>query len=418
MNTATDFNQAFEFAKQLHTLGKFAEAEKAYQQLVGAGENREMVLRALVELYMQSRQPSRVIDTLVALTEEVPDELYYYGRLATVLDGIGETSAAIDHYLRLLERQPEYATAYFNVALLYKKSKRYAEALEAYQQAIKNGIDDVPEVYSNMGVLYAEMRQKSNAEQMYQQALDNEPDYIPALFNLAGLLEESGERQQAIELYERILSINPGHWDSLSRLAHAKKVTAADTQLIDSLKRAAENTGDDPVATETLCFALGKALDDIEQYDEAFTVFSRANEIGKQRNPLYNKSSAEQAFRQLSDMFSAEWIERATGTSMAAPIFICGMYRSGSTLVEQILASHPSVTAGGELDYLPRLVAERLSPYPDAAISASAKILEDMGQEYISRIQSQFPEATCITDKRPDNFLHLGLINQKIIYLE
>ena len=410
MNTSNQFQQAFERARQLHTQGQFAEAEHAYKELAGPGENRELVLRALVELYMQNQRPNKTIDTLVALTDEVPDKLYYYGRLATLLDGLGQTDAAIGHYQRLLERQPEYAEAYFNVALLYKKGKRFKDALSAYEEAIKNGIDDVQEVYSNMGVLYAEMRQGEKSREMYERALDVDPDYFPALFNLAGLFEESGERQRAIELYERILSINPGHWDSLSRLAHAKKVTGADRQLIDSLKRATGDVKDDPAAAETLYFALGKALDDVEQYEEAFTAYNKANGFGKQRNPPYDNSSVEQAFDRLIELFDDEWIERLTGASTAAPVFICGMYRSGSTLVEQILASLPSVTAGGELDHLPWLVSERLAPYPDSAVNASPQMLAEMGLEYMSKVQTQFPEAKNITDKRPDNFLHLGLI--------
>ena len=182
MNMSTEFQQAFERARQKHARGLFTEAEQAYQQLANSGEQREYVLRALVELYLQTRQVDKAIDTLVALTEEVPDKLYYYARLAGLLDGLGQTDAAIGHYQRLLKRQPGYAAAYFNVALLYKKGKRYSDALSAYEEAIKHGIDDVQEVYSNLGVLYSEMRQREKAGEMYERALNVDPTYVPALF--------------------------------------------------------------------------------------------------------------------------------------------------------------------------------------------------------------------------------------------
>ena len=288
----------------MHAQGRFTEAEQAYQQLVNSGEQRESVLRALVELYIQTRQVSEAIDTLVALTEEVPDKLYYYARLAGLLDGLGQTDAAIGHYRRLLKRQPGLATAYFNVALLYKKGKRYSDALSAYEEVIKHGIDDVQEVYSNLGVLYSEMRQGEKAREMYKRALNIDPSYIPALFNLAGLFEEAGERQRALELYERIRSINTRHWDSLARFAHAKKLTATDGHLIDSLRRATADTKDDPVAREGLYFALGKALDDLGQYEEAFAAYRSANEIGKLRNLPYERSIVEQAFGRMIELFA------------------------------------------------------------------------------------------------------------------
>ncbi len=414
MNPPPDFQPAFQQARELHAQGRLREAEQLYRQLTAPGEHRERVLRALVELYMQARRPKDVIDTLVALTEEVPDSPYYYARLATVLDGLGRTDAAIEHYLRLLTRQPGMATAHFNLALLYKKAKRYGEALAAYERAIQLGIDNAQEVYSNMGVLHSEMHQAEKATEMYERALAHDPEYVPALFNRAGLAEEAGERQQAVALYRRILSRNPRHWDSLARLAHAQRVTSADAALIDSLKSAIADTQDDPPAREGLLFALGKALDDLGRYDDAFEAYRAANELGKLRNPPYDRLAVERTFDSLTALFDPHFIRDSATESTAAPIFICGMFRSGSTLVEQILASHPAITAGGELDFLPWLIARRLAPYPQRIKSASREELQQLGSEYLSRLRDLYPHAANLTDKRPDNFLHLGLI--KILF--
>lgn len=324
--------------------------------------------------------------------------------------GMNRIDAAITQYRRLLKRQPGNAVAYFNLALLYKKGKRYPDAISAYEEAIKHGIDDVQEVFSNLGVLYSEMRQPEKAREMYERALDIDPAYVPALFNLAGLFEESGERQRALEWYERILSIDPGHWDSLARLAQARKITDADGRLVESLRRATADASNDPLAREGLYFALGKALDDLGQYEDAFAAYRAANDMGKLHNQSYDRGTTEQGFDRMVELFTAEWIRRVTTASTETPIFICGMFRSGSTLIEHILAGHPSITAAGELDYLPWLVAERLAPYPDGVVGAAREKLVELGQEYLSRLRMQFPDADCITDKRPDNFLHLGVI--------
>ncbi len=329
---------------------------------------------------------------------------------AGLLDGLGRTDEAISQYRRLLKRQPGHAVAHFNLALLYKKGKRYADAVSAYGEAIRHGIDDVQEVYSNMGVLYSEMRQPAQAREMYERALNIDPAYVPALFNLAGLFEELGERQGATELYGRILAIDPGHCDALARLARARTITDADGGLVESLRRAAADAGNDPLAREGLCFALGKALDDLGQYEDAFAAYRTANDMGRLRNQPYDRGAAEQGFERIVELFTPEWIRRVTTASTATPIFICGMFRSGSTLIEQVLAGHPSITAAGELDYLPWLVAERLAPYPDGVAGAAREKLDKLGQEYLSRLRMQFPGADRITDKRPDNFLHLGLV--------
>ncbi len=408
--SATEFATAFRQARDLHARGKLREAERAYEQLAAAGQEREAVLRAQVELYMQSGRADDAVAGLEALTRERPDELYYYGLLANMLDRRGRTDAAIGHYERLLQRQPGMAAAHFNVALLYKKAKRYDEAVSAYQEAARLGIERVQEVWSNLGVLYSELRRPEQAAEMYDRALAIDPEYVPALFNRGGLHEEQGEREAGAELYRRILAIEPGHAGALSRLVHARRVTSPDDPLLDELRGAIKAAEHDPAAREELSFALGKALDDLEQYEDAFAAYRAANELGKARSPAYDAAAGDAAVDRLIEAFNPEWIRSHTTGSAAAPIFICGMFRSGSTLVEQMLAGHPSITAGGELDYLPWLIARHLSPYPERALAATREELAGVADRYISHVQKLFPESRNVTDKRPDNFLYLGLI--------
>src|SRR5690606_1227984 len=248
MNQPQDFAQDLERARNLHLAGRLPEAEQADRQLAITGErgaaHREAALRMLAELYVQARRPEETIATLVALTEEVPDGLRYYVHLSQLLEAVGRTDLAIGHYRRLLKRRPEMAAAHFNVALLYRKNRRYAEAIAAYEEALRLGIENAEEAWSNMGVTYSEMRQPEKAHEMYQHALAVEPDYVPALFNRAGLFEESGQRAEAIELYERILAINPDHPGALARIAYADRVKE-DSALPGRLEAAIRRAGDD-----------------------------------------------------------------------------------------------------------------------------------------------------------------------------
>jgi len=394
----------------MHAQGRLLEAERIYRVLAAPGPHRGIALESLADLYVHQQRLDEAHSVLSALTEEDPDNLHYCTLLANFFDSVGQTQAAIDEYLRLLQRQPDCAVAHFNLALLYKNEQYFSEAMAAYENAVRLGIDQVEEVYSNMGTLYSEMQDAEKAREMYERALEISPDYVPALFNLAGHFEESGEKQLAIEHYERILCIDPRHWKSLARLAYPEKITAEDRDLIDRLKACVDDMKDDKRAQEGLYFALGKAYDDLESYDEASAAFVAANELSKERVRPYAPAATEKAFDQLIDIFSSSWIERATTDSEVSPIFICGMYRSGSTLLERMLAAHPAIAAGGELNTLAWLISRHLGPFPQAAAAASREQLGRIAEQYDARVRELVPDSPRVTDKRPDNFLRLGLI--------
>jgi LPS sulfotransferase NodH len=284
------------------------------------------------------------------------------------------------------------------------------DAVAAYLRSIELGIDDLQEVYSNLGVLYSEMRQPEQARDMYEKSLAIAPGHVPALFNLAGLLEEQGERQQAIELFERVLSIDPQYWDALSRLANARRIEAADDPLFDRLKAAVAATEGELPAREGLLFALGKALDDVGNYETAFDAYRQADEIGRYLGGDTTPGGAERGIVSMLARFEEYWLSQAQTSCTASPIFICGMYRSGSTLVEQILSGHESVQMGGELDILPALLTERLKPFPQRLAEVTPDDMSPVAEEYISALRQLFPGAIHVTDKRPDNVLHLAVI--------
>jgi hypothetical protein len=128
----------------------------------------------------------------------------------------------------------------------------------------------------------------------------------------------------------------------------------------------------------------------------------------------------DQLIEHLIDVFPLREGAAAEGGGRS-PVFICGMFRSGSTLAEQILARHSRITAGGELDFVPALVHGRLRPYPQSLSNASSALLDELREAYQRDLAQLFPSAALITDKRPDNFLHIGLTkamfpNAKIIH--
>ena len=410
MKLPSDYRDALMQTNKALEAGDVLGAERILRHLAETEAHRHVPLEALADLYLQQHRIEECLDILRELTDMAPENLNYCVKFANLLDSLGNTDAAIDAYSRLIQHQPDEAIAHFNVALLYKKLLRYADALQAYEEALRLGIDRPEEVYSNMGNVYAEMLDADNAREMYRRAVDLAPDNISTLFNLAGLLEESGERQQAIELYERIQSIDPRHWMSLVRLVHSRKVTADDQGLIGRLKACIDDLKQDALTQETLFFALGKAYDDVEQYDDASAAYVAANENSRQRVRPYAPEQTERAFDHLIDLFDSSWVESRETDSGASPIFICGMYRSGSTLLERMLAGHPAIGAGGELQTLAFLIANHLGQFPQAASGATREQLQRIADEYDNKVRELVPDCQFVTDKRPDNFLRAGVI--------
>ena len=414
MDATETLKKELQDARQLHARGQHGEAEHRYLKLLDQDVDREAVLCCLVELYMQQGRVEDVVDMLKKLTEAVPDRLYYFCRLASLLDGLGRTQDAIEQYLRLLQNNPGLADAYFNLALLYKNSLRYQDALKAYQSAVDLKISNIQEVFSNMGVLYADMHRFGDALAMYDKALDVDPGYIPAMFNKAGLYEESGNRESASRQYEQILAREPQHWDSIIRLAQMQRADPDNTEMVSLLRRSIDTCTDQPLQREGLFFALGKVQDETGDYEQAFSAFRSANELGQQRFPAYDPQQVENFMQRQEQLFTRDFIQTKSTGRPEQPLFICGMLRSGSTLVEQILARHSRIHNGGELDVLPWLVNHRLSPYPGKLQETGATGLDNLAGEYLALLRNVFPGAENVTDKRPDNFIFLGLI--KILF--
>lgn len=405
-----DFRQALIEANQMLVQGKVLDAERVLRQLAGSGPLRHLPLEALADMYLQQRRWEECLNALRELTGIDPASAHYSAKLTNLLDSLGQTDAAIEEFSRLLEHRPDDPTAHYNLALLYRKQHRFSDALSSYETAVRLGIDQPEEVYCNLGNIYSEMLDADKAKEMYERALEIAPDYTPAMFNLAGLFEETADKQRALELYENILKIDPSHWKSLARLAYPEKATAGDYRLVERINACIGKLEQDASAQEVLYFALGKVYDDMALYDKAADAFVAANELSRHRVMPYAPEATERAFDQLMSIFDSSWSQARETDSELAPIFICGMYRSGSTLLERMLAGHPAVAAGGELNTLPWLVAQHLGQFPGGAKKATREQLSRIAEDYGTAIRNLAPDYRFVTDKRPDNFLRVGII--------
>lgn len=372
-------------------------------------------------LYQQGRflEAAACFEELIKLA---PDDYRLYENLINIYQQAGEGEKAISCTRKLLDRAPHLADSHYNLGVLLKQYHHYEAAIAAYDQALRQDIDRPEEVHLNMAVIYADhLRQEQKARAALETALALNPGYIAAMFNLANLYEEAGERQAAENLFQKIIDRDPFYYPALARLGEVRKFTNPQDAVIRRMKRVVRKTTVDLSTRINLHYALGKALNDCGQYEGAFQSYQKANDDNKQTVTAYDKAKQERMTDDLIRVFSQEWFDQIEPVSEATPIFICGMFRSGSTLTEQILASHPRVTAGGEVDFFVREIHNNLQPYPASLSGADAEMLKQLAGRYLDHLKKIFPNADYITDKRPDNFLHLGLLKSlfphaRIIY--
>ncbi len=335
-------------------------------------------------------------------------------RRAADLRTAGRLREAIALYEQVLAFAPELADTWYNLGWLRRRVGEPEAALSAYDEALSRGAPGGEEIHLNKAIILSEdLRQPDAARRELERALRLDPAYTPALLNLGNLCEELGDSEGAISAYERVLALQPDHAIALSRLADMGGRWANGGQTVERL-RAALGKASDPGDRALLLFALARRLDAEGEHDEAFATASAAQALNRQAaGPsavAYDPGAMERRVAALCQAFDRPEPPRAQDPR-PIPIFIVGMFRSGSTLLEQILAGHPLVGAGGELSFIPRIV-RAAQPYPMAAAQASAAQLDQLAEAYCAETRRAFPSARFVTDKRPDNFEHVGLIKR------
>ncbi len=343
------------------------------------------------------------------------DELRAMGQEALQLERAGRLDEAEAAYQRLLARWPDLPDTWFNLAVLQRKARRFEAALASYQQALDRGVSQPEEAHLNRGVIYSDWLHRDDAAAAeLHAALSLNPTFVPALLNLANLQEDLGRREDALALYERILAIDPRCHVALARHASLKTATGPDAPTVERLRAAMTLPGVSPADRATVGYVLGAALEKAGAYDQAFAAIDEANRQSRLSagpgGARYDRDEHERFVDALIATFSTAQRPVEPTRSVVRPIFVCGMFRSGSTLIEQVLAGHPRVAAGGEIDFLPTVVRTELAPFPASMSRTTPRHITDLATRYLDTLARLHPGAELVVDKRPDNFLYIGLI--------
>ncbi len=299
-------------------------------------------------------------------------------------------------------------------------SRNWPAAIDAYRRILRIDRKNAA-AWANLGGAYIEIGAVSKAEDALRRADKLSPNATPVLGNLANLQKQLGDPEAAQQLYRRILSVEPNSARAWHELAQVRRFSTGDPD-IETMLSLYDADGLDEQSRMHLAFALGKALEDCGDFDAAFPYLTDANRL-KRLTLDFNIDAHKTAMDDLVRVFDSRFLAQhgVAGNPDDRPIFVLGMPRSGTTLVEQILASHNGVHGAGEREDLSQIVAASIPGFPAGSAMLPATAFDSIGRQYVDQLTRGAGAARRVTDKMPRNFLFIGLIalilpNARIIH--
>jgi tetratricopeptide (TPR) repeat protein len=334
-----------------------------------------------------------------------------------VLADLKRLDEALHSYDQAIAINPGYAKPYYNRGILLQNLNRLDEALRSFDEAIAIN-PRFAEAHINRGAVLAGLNRLDEALHSYDQAIAVNPGYGEAYTNKAALLIRLGRIDEAKPILSEAIRLQSDQANALSKLYSLRRRQRDDPLFaqITSIYQGRESLP--PEDRERLDFAYGKALEDVGEYDDAFAAYAEGNRLHFAAHP-FDEAESEHFASRTRATFSAELLRscRAIASELPdvdddrVPVFIVGMPRSGSTLIEQVLSSHASLHGAGELNNIYN-IAKTVKP-PGAQASGLKEwfmSLRALGQSYLDEVWKLAPSARFITDKMPGNFLNIGLL--------
>ncbi len=407
----------------LNNMGSILRARKEresaisyYRKVLEINPNYLESINNLGALLIEEDEKDEAIKTLVRALKINPNYADAHNNIGNAFLAKEDYEKAMVAYNKAISLKSDYPEPLLGIARIYKEKEKLEEAVVTANRALELNPKKA-ETQALLGDIYLKQAKYEECEAAYRQALSLDDDLLVGHLGLGQLQMELGNMDAAEAQFKRGMEISPDEVAPYVFMAQARKIKQ-DDPILKRLEAEVEKIDE---LTESkamsLQFALGKSYDDVKEYDRAFPHFIEGCRI-KRSQFEYNIETQEKTCKNISEFFVEETFNRLKGGASPSdrPIFVLGMPRSGTTLVETILASHPDVYGAGELYDLLKVANQpklgvKSEGFPISMQGLTADDVKEMGERYLSGLMKYNRDAKRVTDKMPANYMAVGLIH-------
>jgi tetratricopeptide (TPR) repeat protein len=334
---------------------------------------------------------------------------------------LGRYKEAEANFLSAARIQPDFPDAYSNIGNILLLKGHYSDAERFLRRALKLN-PRFPDARINLGLTLSFSNRLRDAKAQFEKALKHEPRNADVIFGMSIIAKTEGSFDEADVLLNRALQISPKMPKGLAAWATLRKMTPSDGNWLERAVEVAAS-GVSPLDESELRYAIGKYYDDIEDFKHAFQNYERANDLLKPIAEPFDRDAYQRFVDTMIQAYTPETVARADGGASAStkPVLLVGMPRSGTSLTEQIISSHPSVLGAGELEFWNLAAHEHEAVIKAGTLGESTR--NKLAESYLRVLESKTGEATHVVDKAPINSDYLGVIHSvfpkaRIIYMQ
>ena len=398
----------------LMSQGRYKEAEMSYREALRLLPNHAMVLSNTGHSLQQQGKNEDAIFWLRKAIKADPMYADAHNNLGNAMHELGRLDDAAASYNKAIIINPNLYKAYTNLGATQKEIGKYKEAIDSYGEAIRIR-SDYAEAYNNRGNALQDLGQLKDAIADYDKAIQFRPDYAGAYNNRSNALKDLGQLKEALAGYDKAIQFRPDYAEAHRNLSTIKQYSPGDNQIVVMEELFSEDRLKEPDRMQ-LSFALAKAYEDLGDYDRSFNYLAEGNCLRK-KELKYTIDKDRRLFVIIRNIFDAgqqplDFVPNVESTKH--PIFIVGMPRSGTSLVEQILASHSEVHGAGELETMSQLVRPILHSLEQKKSQHNYQVSQNeikaVHEGYINMLTALKIYERVITDKMPLNFRWIGFI--------
>ena len=409
---------------QFYSLGHMDKAQIAVQNLIKIFPNEPLLFNISGACYSETGPTELAIENFKKAISIKIDYAEAQYNLGVAYQKTNQLDSAAEYYELAINSQHAYPTAHNNLGIIFLRKGQIDFAVKCFEWAIAYS-PNYAEAHNNLGSAFQELGQFEKAKKEFEKATSLNQNYDQAFHNLGILCEIINLPKEAINHYEKTLEINPEFAEAYRNLSKIKTFKSKDKQIAQMQSLSSKNNLNLFDKTR-LSFALAKANKDLGSIDKYFKFLNEGNKLRKQELN-YSFDQSKNFHSELIKIFNSlqPVINEAPSNSPnIKPIFIVGMPRSGTTLVEQIISSHPTVYGAGELLYFRNI----LTPILDNHLKSNNEFLLEQDlltirQQYLDALSKLSSKEKIITDKMPVNFRLIGFIlsaipEAKIIHIK